>query len=126
MAQVVPRPDSNYPIIIKPYKLDISQFGDKVRDEMKFNITNVSDQDLQITLIDRPEGIFDITIPSEVEAGKSAQGVLKLHSDAVDESFDKSVTIQLNDADSSRFTIPIKRTVRQPGETASAKGTPGQ
>lgn len=125
VSNVVARPDSTYPVIIKPYKLDISQFGQKVRDEMKFNITNVSDNDLKITLIDRPEGLFDLDLPSRVEAGKSAQGTIKLHDEAIESSFEKSITLELNDEEMSRFTIPIKRTMRQPGQSAASTGSSG-
>jgi len=121
-SQVVARPDSTYPIVIKPYKLDISQFSPtKVRDQMKFNIKNVSDQDVQITLIDRPEGLFDLELPKTVAAGKTAEGTIKLHPDALKDSFAKSITIELNDQSKSRFTIPIKRTVHTPGKATTAK-----
>ena len=110
-------------MIIKPYKLDISQFGEKVRDEMKFNLTNVSDQDIEITLIDRPEGYFELELPDMVEAGKTAHGVLKLYDDAIEQSFEKSITIQLNDEQSSRYTIPVKRKKRAIGEPATAAAT---
>ena len=92
---------------------------------MKFNITNVSDKKLEISLIDRPDGLFDIDLPSSVEAGKSAQGTIKLHDDAIEESFEKSVTLELNDEEKSRFTIPIKRTMRRPGDAAMSSSSSG-
>ena len=111
------RPDSTYPIVIKPYKLDISQFSQtKIRDEMKFNITNMSDEDLKVALISKPEGMFDLTLPNKVEAGKSAQGTLKLRPEAVETSFEKSFTIELSDSKSTRFTVPVKRKVQNPGQ----------
>ena len=120
---MVARPDSTYPVIIKPYKLDISQFGEKVRDEMKFNITNLSEQNLEIALIDRPEGLFDVELPKMVEAGKTAQGVLKLQKDAIELSFEKSLTFQLNDEQNSRYTIPVKRNKRVLGEPSTTAAT---
>ena len=121
IANVVARPDSTYPIVIKPYKLDISQFGTKVRDRMKFTIKNVSDEDLEISLIYKPEGYFTLDLPTKVEAGKTAEGVLTLTKEAIDKSFEKSFTIQLNDQANSRFTIPVKRQLQIPGQTT---GTP--
>ena len=121
-ANVVRRPDSTNPIIIKPYKFDISQFGEKVRDEIKFNITNVSQTDVEITLVDRPEGFFDLKLPKKVKAGKTAQGTLKLHKESIDMDFEKSITIELDDEQSSRFTIPVKRTKRTPGQTTASSG----
>lgn len=125
IAQVVVRADSTYPLVFHPYKLDISQFGEKTRNEMKFQITNVSDQALDLSLIDRPEGLFDLELPGSIAAGQTAEGVLRLHDETVELSFEKSITIRVNDEELSRFTLPIKRTLRQPGvaaTTASVKG----
>ena len=126
-SDVVARPDSTYPVIIKPYKLDISQFGEKVRDEMKFTITNVSDEDLNIDLVSLPSHIAMVELPSKVEAGKSASGTLKLTSEGVEEQFEKSFTIQLSDEQNSRFTIPIKRKIRNPkgGPASTASSQAG-
>ncbi|MCP4685817.1 MAG: hypothetical protein GY867_10285 [bacterium] len=113
-TQVVRRPDSTYPVIIKPYKLDISQFGEKVRDQMKFTITNVSEQDLDLSMVYFPTDLVDVSLPASVSAGKSAEGVLRLKEPALSMSLEKSFTFQLNDADGSRFTVPIKRTIKNP------------
>ena len=32
ISEVVARPDSTYPVVIIPYKLDLTQFGEKIRD----------------------------------------------------------------------------------------------
>jgi len=113
-TQVVRRPDSTYPVIVKPYKLDISQFGEKVRDEMKFTISNVSEQDLTLKMIYYQHDLFEIDLPESIAAGKSAEGVLRLKDPALDMSLEKSFTFELNDDAASRFTVPIKRTVKSP------------
>ena len=118
-CDVVIRPDSTYPLVIKPYKLDISQFGEKVRDHMNFNITNVSDSDLTLELIDLPRNLVKVELPDKIEAGKSAKGELILKPAAIEESFEKSITIQVNDKDKHRFTIPIRRVLRIPGMSSS-------
>lgn len=107
------QPDSTYPVTIKPYKLDISQFGDKVRNEMKFTITNVSDQDLKLSLVSWPSSVLSkLDLPDKVKAGMSAEGKIELRDDALDEGFEKSFTFEVNDAAKSRFTVPIKRQVQ--------------
>ena len=110
-ADVVARPDSTYPIIIKPYKLDLTQLGDKPRTQINFSIQNVSDRPLDIGLVATAE-LFDVTLPKSIPAGQIAEGVLTLKSDALVTGFEKSLTIQLNDENTTRFTIPVKRTVR--------------
>lgn len=111
-ANVVARPDSTYPIIISPYKLDLSQFSEKIRDKISVTFTNVSDQELQVELIDIASDYFAIEMPRSIKAGESVEALLTLHDDALDKSFEKSLTLQLNDERNSRFTIPVKRIVR--------------
>jgi hypothetical protein len=111
-ANITSQPDSTYPVIIKPYKLDISQFGEKSRQEMKFSIVNVSDVDLEPTLISCPDDIFKVILPKKIKAGQTGEGTLKLKGEKLGEEFQNSFTISLNDKNNSRFTIPVKRAVR--------------
>jgi len=123
-ADVIVRPDSTYPVIIKPYKLDISQFGEKVRDEMKFTITNVSQEDLTMRLVSAPTKFAAVDLPPMVEAGKSASGVVKLTEAGITGDFEKSFTLELSDAQKTRFTVPIKRAVKTPGIKPTAATPP--
>ncbi|MBN2226635.1 MAG: hypothetical protein JW763_04670 [candidate division Zixibacteria bacterium] len=120
-SEVVANPDSTFPVRISPYKFDVSQFGDKEVAERKFVIENVSDQDLDIKLVDMPYGMFKLELPKKVKAGKSEGGKIVILDEWLKEEFEKSVTIELNDANNTRFTIPVKRTIRVPGQTASTK-----
>lgn len=124
-STVMTRPDSTYPIVIRPYKLDLSQFTDKRRDRIEFAITNVSDKDLELTVIDTPEAFFEINLPSSVKAGASATATLTLLPRGEESSFEKSITIEVGDSDHTRFTIPVKRTLRVPQaqQTAGAEIT---
>jgi len=119
-AFVVSNPDSTYPIVIKPYKFNISQFGEATRDELTFEIHNVSPEDVEIKLVGMPVGMFSVELPKKVSAGKSKEGKIKLNKDYIDEEFEKSITIELSDKNLSRFTIPVKRQVRIPGKTSTA------
>jgi len=112
---VVATPDSTFPIRIKPYKFDVSQFGEKTVDSREFVIENVSDTDLDLTLVDMPAGMFTIKLPKQVKAGQTEKGIIKLNHDYLEQEFDKSLTIELNDANKTRFTVPVKRTLRVPG-----------
>ena len=122
-SQVTDRPDSTYPIIIQPYKLDLSQFSEKVIEKKKFMIMNASDQKLEVSLISMPDDLFEIKLPKSIKPGKSAKGELKLRREAYGDSFEKSVTIEVvgvQDSDTTRFTIPVKRSLHV------AKATPPQ
>ncbi len=106
------RPDSTYPVINTPYKVDMSQFTEKKVTRKKLEIANVSDEDLQISLVAWAKEYFDVKMPESVRAGKTVEAEIILHEDVYDKSFDKSLTFELSDEKHSRFTIPVKRTVR--------------
>lgn len=113
-AQIVIQPDSTYPIVISPYKLNISQFGEKIRNEMTFKIENVSDQDLKPTIVDIPSDLFEVDMPDKINAGKTEEAVLKLKEFALEQNFEKTFTIELNDEAKTRFSIPVRRALRLP------------
>jgi len=125
-CEVMSRPDSTYPVVITPYKLDISQFGEKVRDQMKFKIANLSEEALTVTACSVPDDFVTLTLPSSVPPSGSAEGTIKLKSDVLKKQFEKSITIQLGDAKNTRFTIPVKRSLRLPGDTTQAAEVQGK
>jgi len=111
-ADVTPNPDSSYPVVVKPYKIDISQFSEKPRNEVTFTIENVSDKPVELTLISFPDKLVEVDLPKVIEPGKTAEGTLRVKPDAVDQEFEKSFTFEVNDENHTRFTVPIKRMVR--------------
>jgi hypothetical protein len=123
ISHVVPRPDSTYPLVIKPYKIDISQYGEKTRDEITFMIENVSMTDLNVNLIaSRPE-LWDLVLPETIKAQSTGEATLKLRPDAEKEQFEKSFTIEVNDEQTSRFTVPVRRFIREQTGGTTAGGT---
>ncbi len=122
-ANVEQRPDSTFPLVISPYKLDISQFGEKPRTEIRFTIRNVTTQPLKTDLISYSSDYFQVELPKSIDAGKSADGMIRLSKDAAGKDFEKSFTFQLNDERQSRYTVPVKRTLRAL-QTSSTNITP--
>ncbi len=113
-TEVTDRPDSTYPIIIQPYKIDLSQFSEKVIEKKQFAITNVSDQKLELSLISMPDDLLEIKLPNSIKPGKSAKAELRLRPEAYGDPFEKSVTIEVvtaEDEEATRFTIPVKRSL---------------
>ena len=121
---VVTRPDSTYPLIMRPYKIDLSQTGSKTIDNMSFEIRNVSDEDLKIKLISYASEYFEVDLPKKIKAGETEKARVKLLKKVLKKSFDKSFTIELSDEVQSRFTIPVKRKLAASARTASKR--PGQ
>jgi len=127
-VEVVQFPDSTYPVVIEPYKVDLSQFSEKKVDEREFEIANVSDQELELTLIAGPVDMMKIELPDKIGAGKTEKGKVTLSEDALGESFEKSFTFELNDQNKTRFTVPVKRTLRAApsGSITEAKAKAGK
>ncbi len=123
IVNVVSRPDSTYPAILRPYKLDLTQFGDKIRDEMTFKISNVSDKDLDLTMIWYAEEYFEVDLPKSIGAGQMTEAKVKLTKEAIGKAFEKSFTFEFNDEMQSRFTVPVKRTLRAASQQAAATKT---
>ncbi len=109
IATIVAQPDSTFPLVIQPYKLDVSQKTDKTIDKIEFSILNVSDEDLTIEFISGSDSYFQVELPPMVKQGETAKGRLILHQAALAKTFQKSFTIQAGDDAGSRFTIPVKR-----------------
>lgn len=117
---VVPNPDSTLPITITPYKLDLTQFSEKVRDRMTFRLSNKSGEALVPELIFSPEQYFDVTLPKSIPPGESVEGEIVLSKTGVEQAFEKSFTIELNDVAKTRYTIPVKRTLRVSTQAGTA------
>lgn len=123
-ANIVARPDSTYPVIISPYKLDISQFGEKPRAEIRFTIHNSSTQAVTPTLVGNAPDYFQIDLPKSIGGGATESGTLHLSKEAMTKEFEKSFTFQLNDERQSRFTVPVKRSIHALQSSTTPATTP--
>jgi hypothetical protein len=108
-CDVVRAPDSTFPVVLQPYRISVSRAGSVEIDEGKASINNVSDQDLQVKVIDEPPGYFKIEPPKVIKKGTRADLKLKVNKQYLDETFEKSITLEFNDPAKSRFTIPVVR-----------------
>lgn len=112
-STVIERPDSTYPLIINPYKIDLSQNSEKVIDKMEFSIQNVSDKELQLKVVSIADRFFELELPKSIDPGKTEKAKIKLLKSILSDSFEKSFTIEVNDEAKSRFTVPVKRTINK-------------
>ena len=56
------------PIVFEPFRFDLPQYGDEIIDTARFEIKNISKQDVNITLIDIPKEIR-VELPGFIKAG---------------------------------------------------------
>ncbi len=115
-THVIADPDSTYPVVFAPYKLDISQYGTKKRAKIEFEINNVSKKDQAIELVSYDSRFMTLNIPKVVKAGETVKGSVKITDAKISESFTKSITLAFKQSGPNtkpvRFTIPVTRTVR--------------
>lgn len=111
----------------------MSRAGETEVDDAKFEVTNVSDEDLHISLVGTPPGYFQVTLPEVIKAGQTAECKLKVNPEFLAGAFEKSITLELSDMAQSRFTIPVIRRLigeqkveeTPPPHGATATKTPG-
>ena len=124
-ATVTPRPDTLTPIQVRPYKIDISQFN-TVRDSAGFTLTNVTDDTVQLQMIAAPENILQVVHLTDIGPQEAANCAIMLTEYGISNDFAESVTFEVMGLPPIRYTIPVKRTIRDsisyPPETACVSG----
>jgi hypothetical protein len=98
----------------------MSQFSQRVMDKKKFKITNVSDKPLRPKMVSTHPDFFDVKLPKEIKPGQTGEGLLTLTEKAIGKSFEKSFTFEFNDEKTTRFTVPVKRTMQMAAKPADS------
>jgi hypothetical protein len=110
-ATVAMVPEKTEPIVVRPFFLDMSPIGERSRQEMSFYLENKSDQALRPHLVSQADLIESVELPDVIGPGATAAGKVKLKTAALGTNFDKSFTIELDDRESTRYTVPVKRRI---------------
>lgn len=121
---IQPNPDSMYPIVIKPFKLDLSKIGENGSNEVTFSVHNRTAQLLKLAMIAAPTDCMEISLPKEIPAGKSVEGTVKIKKEFLQKQILKSFTFQLNDEHKTRFTVPVNRTPTTEAQTVDKAAAP--
>jgi hypothetical protein len=106
IATVVARPDSTFPVVIQPSRLELPPQTDRA---IEFSIQNVSEAELNLELLSVPARYFEVILPGTIKPGEAAKARLQLNKTLLDKSFEKSFTFMVNDEYGSRFTVPVRR-----------------
>lgn len=108
-AEVMIKPTEAKPLTLAPVHVDVSQFSVKPRRKSVITLTNHSDSDLEISLVDTTAKSFDVTIPQVIKAGGSVEGTIIVKKDRIPRSFAESFAFELNDDGRSRYSVPVVR-----------------
>lgn len=108
-SEVLVKPELDTPLVISPYKVDVSQFTEKSRRRARFSITNKSKRSFAISVVDPGHGNFKLKMPEKVGAGETVEGTIIVHKEKVPTSFEDSITFYIDDDLSTRYTIAVRR-----------------
>ena len=108
-ANVVKDPSATFPVVIKPYKLDLTMMPSSSNGTYQFTIENVSDKAVALNLVDQPEKSFVVSLPDKIEAGKTVSATITLVDVNDVSKMEKSFTFETNNGEVARFTVPVYR-----------------
>lgn len=109
VADVVVDVESQWPAVLRPELLDVSQFGEKTRRIGKFHLENRSDEDLKVFVSDSAMKSFEVRIDDKVKAGETIEGRIRVRDEALESNFNESVTLRLEGKEEYWYTLPIER-----------------
>ncbi|MEE9441441.1 MAG: DUF1573 domain-containing protein [candidate division Zixibacteria bacterium] len=110
-TNIVQGEQSTKTIVFSPPILNLTKDKLSENNEISFDISNVNAKDLQLKLIDWPGELFEVSIPENIPAGETIKATITLDKDILGESFEKSLTFEINNDTSDRFTLPIRKQV---------------
>lgn len=124
LANVVPGVENDGPLQMEPEILDVSQFNSRTRRQARFQVTNTSNQDLDLIVTDSSLKSFEVKLPGKIKAGETVEGKIRVFEDKVDTDFKESLTITALRVDlpsgtrDVAYSLPIKRIYRPDSRAA--------
>ena len=106
----MPKPDSNFSVQISPNILDFTTADLGESPEIEVKIRNTTISDLGIKIVDTPIEFVESKLSSKMlKPSGEVKLKVRLKREAKETSLTKSITLELADQDSSRFTVPVKK-----------------
>lgn len=107
--------DTTFPVNVEPPILDFSSKDHKKKTKIKTEIKNISDQTLKLKVVDYPHNLCKIALRKRLlKPNQKTELLVKLNRRITLNKIEKSVTLELNDKNHTRFTIPIKKQPPKP------------
>ncbi len=109
-ADVKPEPYSDFSVQVSPTIVEFSSERASEDSEMEINIRNTASQDLGLELVDLPSDFLEAKLSDQVlRPSEEVKLKVKLKGKLKETGLTKSITLELGDQDSSRFTIPVRK-----------------
>jgi len=97
------------PLVLKPSAMDVSPIGDNPRDSVSFQLTNNSQKPVRLKIIYQPPQLERVVLPEVINPGKTERGAVIIKPSALGTDFYKSFTIEVDDKDATRYSVPLRR-----------------
>lgn len=113
-AQIMIKQEEFFPLLIRPYVLDYSSYSETHAlgpQEMEFTLTNLSEEDIILRVAGLASEIMDIEFPDKLKAGETFEGLAKIKKEYHKKELATSVTLEVNESEMYRMTIPIWRRI---------------
>ncbi len=117
--------DSGVMLNVNPQTLDFGPLGEKRRTKLEAKIKNLSEEKMQLSIVDYPPEFFKEVKLSrdELKPGKTAKLKVRLERETEDQRFQKSVTVEAKgDTLNYRFTVPVQKGIES--KVAAKKTVP--
>jgi hypothetical protein len=123
-AYPINSPDSMKLFTLTPYELDLDANrpdSQKHAWEYEVAVKNVSAGEFALKVVSQPDRFIEVDVPdSDIKPGKEKTIKIKVTPDVADTLFTKSFTVEASDSAKTRFTFPIKKSMRWgPAPTSS-------
>lgn len=116
IPQVIKRPETLFPVHVRPIRLIASQFGDSGSTEFKYTIINKSDEYAPLRLIYYDSTYYTLEIPTYIPPNDSVDGFIRLNELGFDNEFESSFTFEFinEESEPENYTVPIRRRIFRP------------
>ena len=118
--------DSLQPFTVSPALVDLDSLRNMTGQvsDVNVKVRNVSSQDLQFTLVSKPDQWVKVDVPTApIAPGKDEMIKLTFEAAIADTTLNKSFTIEASDSAKTRFTVPIQKAMRLGSATTTSSTT---
>ncbi|MBU0985024.1 MAG: DUF1573 domain-containing protein [candidate division Zixibacteria bacterium] len=112
LSEVVLDPEADPTLVVRPDRVDVSQFGEKSRRRARFHLENRSDHDLNLQVADSSFKSFELEIPGKIKAGETVEGLVTVRKELVNTEFEESITLEVTGVDRNIYSIMVQRRLR--------------
>lgn len=114
-AEGVGYPDSNFFASVSPLNLDFTPKGNKKINIAQVEIKNTGKEKMKVKVVDYPKDFLEVKLSSE---NLRPNGKVVLKARPVGKmsatKFEKSITLEFNDKNKTRLTVPAKMNISPP------------